>query len=438
MNIPMKRQYVIPAFLSAGLILAGLHPLGLTWLSWLAFLPLFLVFSDPECRPSQCALSALITGIICYGVGLYWLLYYKFWIYAALFLILAPTWAIYFLILCFLTRRITWAPVKIWAALLLWIGLQKIYEWSPIGTLATEVPFYGPLAFLQIASVTNLSILGGILLSLNLALAFFIRKRSGANFFWVLFFIGLLTGVYFWGRGRLEGPSEVKSKFALIQHNLPVSGIWNLDHPDEIRAKYRELALKAAEKKPELIIFPLYNFPADILREPRFFTRLARQSGTHILAASYVRKEAHGDIFQPFFDVAVLYSPEGKIAGEYRAVERPPFRSSHELTADEYKVLETPFGKLGILLCYEDSRPKTARLARRKGADVLIALSNPGHFLTTHMPYYHLMQSRLRAIETGLPLIRVSANGYSAVIDSRGRLVARSDLNREQILSSGT
>ena len=46
------------------------------------------------------------------------------------------------------------------------------------------------------------------------------------------------------------------------------------------------------------------------------------------------------------------------------------------------------------------------------------------------MPYQHLDQSRLRAIEFGLPLLRSANTGISAVIDSRGTVTAQLGLGQ--------
>lgn len=106
----------------------------------------------------------------------------------------------------------------------------------------------------------------------------------------------------------------------------------------------------------------------------------------------------------------------------------------NQVLAKETQVLLTPLGELGILLCYEDTVPGRAREEVKKGAEILVAISNIGHFTKTVLPDHHLYQDQLRAIETGLPVIRVSANGYSAIIDPRGRIIKQSELGKQQIL----
>jgi apolipoprotein N-acyltransferase len=63
-----------------------------------------------------------------------------------------------------------------------------------------------------------------------------------------------------------------------------------------------------------------------------------------------------------------------------------------------------------------------------------VALSNPGLLQETTVPYYQFFQDQIRAAETGLPLIRVSPNGYSALIDRTGTVVQKTKLGVEEIL----
>jgi len=84
-----------------------------------------------------------------------------------------------------------------------------------------------------------------------------------------------------------------------------------------------------------------------------------------------------------------------------------------------------PFGPL---ICYEAIFPRAiVQGAERPG--LLINVTNDGWFGNTTGPRQHFHQSRVRAVEEGLPVIRAANNGISAGVDGYGRILARLDMN---------
>jgi apolipoprotein N-acyltransferase len=85
--------------------------------------------------------------------------------------------------------------------------------------------------------------------------------------------------------------------------------------------------------------------------------------------------------------------------------------------------------RVGVLVCIDSIYPWLARELRRRGAQLLVEVSNEivtGEWSARQ----HAQAARLRAIETGAPLVRVSNAGPSAWIDARGRVVATTHAGR--------
>ncbi|MBC7740378.1 MAG: apolipoprotein N-acyltransferase, partial [Candidatus Saccharibacteria bacterium] len=94
-------------------------------------------------------------------------------------------------------------------------------------------------------------------------------------------------------------------------------------------------------------------------------------------------------------------------------------------------------GKLGQvlpLICYEAVFPQDLRGTVRPGW--LLQITNDAWFGTWTGPFQHAAQARLRAVEQGLPLVRVANTGVTQVVDARGRVTASLPFGTEGFLDA--
>jgi apolipoprotein N-acyltransferase len=90
---------------------------------------------------------------------------------------------------------------------------------------------------------------------------------------------------------------------------------------------------------------------------------------------------------------------------------------------------------VGPLVCYEIIFPG-AVTATNERPGWLVNVSDDSWFGPWAGPRQHLVIARVRAIEEGLPVIRGTNTGISAVIDPLGRVRARLELGRAGFLDA--
>lgn len=76
------------------------------------------------------------------------------------------------------------------------------------------------------------------------------------------------------------------------------------------------------------------------------------------------------------------------------------------------------------MICLDDVDPGLAIEGARLGAQVILTMSNDSWFTAAPGKELHLAIAAFRSIETRLPQFRVTPNGYSAVIDETGAVIA--------------
>jgi apolipoprotein N-acyltransferase len=256
-----------------------------------------------------------------------------------------------------------------------------------------------------------------------------------------------------------------KVKLRIMQPNLQQDVRFNYSAKAEVMQKY--LALSDRASGPEstgvrdvsILIWPESAFPFFLTREADAMAQIADllPKGT-ILITGAVRApdlppgvritRAYNSIYAIGHDGSVL-SVYDKLHlvpfGEYL-----PYQSWMEklgfvqltkvqggfIAGTRRHTMEIPNApRMLPLICYEAIFPgDIVPPGDRPGW--IVNLTNDGWFGISTGPYQHLQQTRMRAIEEGLPVVRAANTGISAVIDPLGRIVARLGLGLEGVLDS--
>ncbi|MEM7113219.1 MAG: nitrilase-related carbon-nitrogen hydrolase [Chloroflexota bacterium] len=85
------------------------------------------------------------------------------------------------------------------------------------------------------------------------------------------------------------------------------------------------------------------------------------------------------------------------------------------------QTLDTPFGRIAGIICWDTDFPETVRQVGEKGVDILLSPSNEWAGIDP----MHAEMARFRAVENGVTLVRQADKGLSAVFDPYGRLLAQ-------------
>jgi predicted amidohydrolase len=159
--------------------------------------------------------------------------------------------------------------------------------------------------------------------------------------------------------------------------------------PDEAEAALRAWVQDAAQHGAELLVFPEYaslswtawlseDLPTQLAELqahwPRYqalHQQLAVEHGVYLLAGSFPVRE--GNLY---YNRAVLYGANGQCWTQDKCL-MTRFEAEHWgiHAGNALQVLDTPLGKLGVLICYDSEFPLLARRLCEQGADLLLAPS---------------------------------------------------------------
>lgn len=231
--------------------------------------------------------------------------------------------------------------------------------------------------------------------------------------------------------------TETRGHVRLVQPNAPQHEKW-----DPAKAQIfvdRQIEFTRAPKEGvDLIIWPEVAIPYRLETAAPVLARIAlaaegvpvvlgaNRSENGLLFNSMVRVDASGAPGQIYDKIRLVpfgeFIPFGQLArlvGLRSFAARDGFGFS---PGDELILIDTPLGRALPLICYEAIFPQHISGATER-PDYILQITNDAWFGTFSGPYQHLDQARFRAVEQGLPLVRVANTGVSAVIDAQGRVL---------------
>jgi N-carbamoylputrescine amidase len=183
------------------------------------------------------------------------------------------------------------------------------------------------------------------------------------------------------------------------------------------------------------------------------FGKLAKELGVVIVASLFERRGAG-----VYHNTAAVLGTDGQIAGIYRKMhipDDPLYYEKFYFTPGDLGFLnfDTPFGRIGVLVCWDQWYPEGARISSLNGANVLFYPTAIGWHPSEKAQYgagqldaWRTIQ-RSHAIANGIYVAAVNRVGYegtaesglefwgsSFVVDPFGKLIAEASTDKEEIL----
>lgn len=361
---------------------------------------------------------------------------------SSLLLILPLVWVIFEFIQTFIFSGFPW----------LLAGYSQMD--GPLSILAKFLGVYGISWFLIVISCTLVFITRHWLL---------IKQPKGANDRPInLSSWGLILAIFvsFPVLSLLIKPERIEAdkknlKVALVQPNIPQEQKWDRQY----FSKIIDVLYQQSEKHwgADLIVWPEGAIPAyqhqvrdilsdlnrravtsqtDLLLGLPVYNAESEVSYSALISAGEHQQAYHKQVLVPFGE----YVPLGNYLRGVIQFLNLPMSSFTPASADQ-QAIEFDDYQVIPAICYEIAYPSIVhRLAKQADdenakAKVLVTVSNDAWFGDSLGPYQHMQMARMRALELGMPLVRSTNDGITAVVDADGKVQAKLERYNQQTLS---
>lgn len=454
-SMTKKRRFILLLILG-GLSALGFAPTSAIWLLFLVF-PLFLVLINKAQTKKGFFATGFVFGFAQGAVSLFWvtnallldaehlwfliplvpvgfgLFFGLFWGIAALFCYKIPKG--FYQILALATGVCFSEWVRSW--------FLTGFPWNLLGNVWT--PFLPVLQSASVWGVYGLSFFSVLWFCAPLLIA---TQRKA--FYAVLFSFVLVAGLGFFRLAEDKGQTVWGMQLRLVQPAIPQTLKWNKEAAEENFKKHIRLSRKEGREKVTHVLWSesaspyLLNVDEGALA---MTISAVPQNGTLITGSLRAVDNRH------LANSILVINDVGQIKAHYD--------KSHLVPFGEYVPLRgiLPFDKVvpiasdlvagsgvqtrpvphapsaGFLVCYEVIFPAEVVHPEHR-PQWLINVTNDGWYGLSAGPYQHLAAAQMRAVEEGLPLVRVAGSGISAVISPYGQIKASLPLGAEGVLDA--
>jgi len=247
-------------------------------------------------------------------------------------------------------------------------------------------------------------------------------------------------------------------RVALVQAAILQEDKWEPQQAWSNIDLHLDLTRRAAAQGARLVVWPESSVPFYFDRSPPLAAELqdlVRQKRIYLIFGNDDR-EAGDDRRERFWVGAKMLTPEGDLGLRYHKVRLVPFgeyvpvqsvltfggRISAKVVqqiadftpGEDYSTGVVDGHKLGTFICYEAIFPDLVREFAARGADLLVNITNDAWYGRTSAPYQHMAMAAFRAVENGKYLVRAANTGITAVVDPRGRVMARTELFERTVM----
>lgn len=336
------------------------------------------------------------------------------------------------------------------------------FPWNTLGmALGQSLPLMQSASVLGLYGLTLLTVL------ISAAPATLATGETRVNRFAPSLLAGVaIVGLFAYGAARLSaGPvaSVQGVKLRIVQPNLAQDAKFSRTNGPSILRHYLDLSDRATS--PEVggvagvthLVWPESAFPFLLHREPDALAQIADALPKGTVLITGAARSSDGPPVRYFNSIQAI-GADGAIAATYDKTHLVPFgeyvpefldRSLRSLgirqfvsipggfTPGERKAAFTAPGlpPAAGSVCYEAIFPdETNPAGPRPG--LILNVTNDGWFGDTPGPRQHFAQARLRAVESGLPLVRAANTGISAVVDPYGRVLDSLNVGREGVIDA--